>query len=100
MGRLLSRGQQLSLVEEIGGVVDDGVVGAVVGTQQDLAGMVVRVVVVEALQQGDVEPPILGEGAVDLRTDLDVQQINTAVMIRNSLLSFPEKFLIKAILTA
>ena len=74
MGRLLTRGQELPFIEQVRGVVHDGIVGAVVGAQQDLAGVCVWVVVVESFQQGDVEMTVVGEGTVNLWADLKVGQ--------------------------
>ena len=51
---LLAAGQQLAVVEESRGVLDDGIVGPVVLTQQDLAGVLAGVEVVQTLQEGYV----------------------------------------------
>ena len=72
MAGLLARGHQLLVVEELGGVADDGVVGAVVLAQEDLAGELLRVEVVEALQEGLVEAALQGEAGEHLGAQLHV----------------------------
>ena len=62
VGQLLATAQQLVVIEQLGGVLHDGLVGAVVLTQEDLARMLGGVEIVETLQEGDVEVALPGKG--------------------------------------
>ena len=68
--RLLAAGHQEVVVEQLGGEVHYGLVGAVVLAQHDRAGAVAGVEVVEALQEGYVESLLPCVVRVHLRADL------------------------------
>jgi len=70
--QLLPGRYQLLVVEKLGRVVDDGLVGPVVLAEQDLAGEVFRVEIVQPLQKGLVQTFLGGVVRKDLRTELHV----------------------------
>ena len=70
--RLPAGGEEPLLVEVVGCVLDDGLVGAVVLAEHDLAGEVGRVEAVEALQEALVEVALHRERREDLGAELHV----------------------------
>ena len=72
MRRLPAGGEETLLVEVVGCVLDDGLVGAVVLAEHDLAGEVGRVEAVEALQEALVEVALHRERGEDLGAELHV----------------------------
>ena len=70
MRGLLAAALQLPVIEQLGGVVDNGFVGAVVFAEQDLARVFQGVEVVEPLQEGDVKLALVGKLRVYLWADL------------------------------
>ena len=71
---LVAAGDQFVVVEELGGEVDDGRVGAVVLAQHHLAGAVRGVVLVQALQERRVEALLSGEVRVQFGAQLSTNK--------------------------
>ena len=69
---LLPGRDQLLVVEKLGGVADDGLVGPVVLAEEDLAREVLRVEIVKTFQQRLVQPLLGGIVRKNFRTELHV----------------------------
>lgn len=78
---LVPTGNQFTVVEEIGGKVDDGLVGAVVLTQHDLTGTVVRVQLVQSVQQRLLKALLLGKVRVYLWVQLQITEEITFIPV-------------------
>lgn len=78
---LVPTGNQFTVVEEIGGEVDDGLVRAVVLTQHDLTGTVVRVQLVQSVQQRLLEALLLGKVRVYLWVQLQIKEEKTFISV-------------------
>lgn len=78
---LVPTGNQFTVVEEIGCEVDDGLVRAVVLTQHDLTGTVVRVQLVQSVQQRLLEALLLGKVRVYLWVQLQITEEITFILV-------------------
>lgn len=78
---LVPTGNQFTVVEEIGGEVDDGLVRAVVLTQHDLTGTVVRVQLIQSVQQRLLEALLLGKVRVYLWVQLQITEEITFILV-------------------
>ena len=72
VGRLPPAGHQLLVVEHLAGVSHDGLVAPVVLTEEQLAGVLSRVVVVQPLQQRHAQLLLLGKVRGHVRLELHV----------------------------
>ena len=72
MLELLPGGDQLLLVKQLGRVIDDGLVRAVVLAEQNFARKRLRIEVVQSLEQRPVQSLLGGVGRKDFRTELHV----------------------------